>query len=788
MKISLKWLKDYVEVDDFLINPEPLAKALTSAGLEVEELVEESKNYDHVVVGFIEKLVPHADRLTYCDVRVSENEVLKIVCGAKNHKEGDKVCVAKVGAVLPGDFKIRKSKIRGLESCGMLCSKKELALGEEDKGILILSKEAKVGESFARHFDKNDVVLEVNVTPNRADCLSHLGLAREVSVLFNRPLKKREIKRITKEQKRAIQIDLKDPLQCPRYRACMIYDVKVKKSPAWLKKRLERVGLSSINNVVDITNYIMMDTGQPLHAFDSAVISGERVIIRKANKAESFKSLDGTEYKLTGGELVIADKDKVLALAGIVGGENSGVREGTKSVFLEAAYFTPESVRKTSRALGIDTDSAHRFSRGVDQFSTDKAMDYALFLLQDTGDVSEKIYEAYPKPYRPVEISVTLDFLNKKLGLSLEAKKIEEIFSQLDFEVKSVKEGEWRIKPKAFRHDIGIKEDLAEEVGRLLGYDQIPEILPAVVTQPQKKLPLYENFLKLKNHCVGLGFKEVIHHNFYGSHDEMQWHKEIKKNGLLSMGDEVRIKNPLSQESSLMRETLIPQFFSNCVKNQRLGRAEGRIFEFGKAHYKLSEFKESHVLSLGLWSKSLTQGELHKELMGSLRKLLSLWSIKNFRFIEKSLDSKVLHPKLTAILQLEGKKAGLIYAAHPYLVKQQKLAVHYSGLEIDLDILLKGQPRPRKFKEFSRQPIVERDFSFVIDESFDFVRIEKEVKGLKHFKGLMLVDEYQDEKLGESKVLLRASFQAQDKTLSEDEIKELHANVLEKFKGVMDVN
>jgi phenylalanyl-tRNA synthetase beta chain len=796
MKLSVKWLKDFVEVDDFLKDPAPLAKALTDAGLEVEEIVQESQNFNEVVVGKIEKLGRHpdADRLTYCDVRVSEDEILKIVCGAKNHKEGDKVCVAKVGAVLPGDFKIKKSKIRGVESFGMLCSKKELGLGEEnatEDGILILPEDAPIGEDFSVYYGKDDVVLEINVTPNRADCLSHLGLAREVCVLFNRPLKKRDLTDLKKhKEERAIKIDLKEPDQCPRYLGCMVYDVQVKESPEWMVKRLESVGLSSINNIVDITNYVMMDSGQPLHAFDSEIISGNSVIIRKAQVGEAFKSLDGSEFKLSGDELVIADKDKCLALAGVVGGVNSGVSSKTSSIFLEAAYFTPETVRKTSRALGVDTDSAHRFSRGVDQSQTNRAMDMALSLLQDLaeGRVSEKVYETYPKPYKPAEIPVTLTFLSEKLGVNLQAKQVDEIFKQLGFEVSSTSEGdEWVVKPNAYRHDIRIKEDLAEEVGRLIGYDKIPETLPSVASAPQKRIGLFENFSKLKEHCVGLGFFEVIHHNFYGSVDEMNWHGYLKEDGLLKEGDSVKIKNPLSSETSLMRESLIPQFISNCIRNYRLGQYEGQIFEFGKTHYKVNgEFKESHVLSLGLWSKSLNQANTHKKLIGILEELFSLWNIKSYRLSERPTKSATIHPKLSADIVAEGKEIGLLYAPHPSVYKEQKLQVQFSGLEIDLDLLLKGQPRPKKFKDFSRQPVVERDFSFVIDESFDFSKIEKQIKGVSkdYFKDLSVVDEYRDEKLGEDKLSLtvRARFQAQDKTLGEEEVKTLHSKILDKLK------
>jgi len=791
MKISLKWLGKYVEVKDFIKDPAPLAEALTDAGLEVESVLKESDNLQNVVVGKIEKLIQHpdADRLTCCDVSVSKDEILKIVCGAKNHKEGDKVCVARVGAVLPGDFKIKKSKIRGQESFGMLCSKKELGFAESSEdGILILSEDAKVGQEISAHLDKDDVVLEINVTPNRADCLSHLGLAREIGVLFKRPLLTNHeyaIKTYKKSSElRNIKVSLEDSEQCPRYMGCMVYNVKVGESPQWLKDKLETLGLSSINNVVDITNYIMMDTGQPLHAFDADQIKGERLFVRRATKDEDFKSLDATEYKLKGEELVIADKDEVLALAGVVGGHNSGVTDKTTSVFLEAAYFTPETVRKTARSFGIDTDSAHRFSRGVDSSGTDRAMKQALFLLQDlsSGDVSTQVFEEYPSPVSKKEISVSLDFLEKKTGLDLEPQKVESIFDQLSFKVSSSgKKGEWSVVPSLFRHDVAIKEDLAEEVARLVGYNNIPEILPAVISSPQSRLGLYENHRSLKTQCVGLGFSEVIHHNFYATADEKKWHAEIKKIEFFNRGGDVTITNPLSSDSSLMRASLVPQFVSNCLRNFRAGRFKGSIFEFGKSHSKTKEdFSETNILSLGSWDKELTQEEMLSSLMSVASKIFNLWGIKSFKFepLSSSSDSNVLHPKLTANIIAEGKTIGVLYALHPAVLKNLKLSVSYSGLELDLDLLFKGQPRPKKFKEFSRYPLVERDFSITLSEDFDYSSIEKQ-------KSLSVVEEYRDSKIGENKVslTLRGLFQAQDKTLGEEEVKDLHKNVLQGLRS-----
>ncbi len=800
MKISLKWLEKYIEVKDFIKNPALLAEALTDAGLEVESILKQSDALQDVVVGKIEKLIQHpdADRLTCCDVSVSDGETVKIVCGAKNHKEGDKVCVALVGAVLPGDFKIKKSKIRGQESFGMLCSKKELGFAEESKdGILILPKDARVGQEISEYLAKDDVVLEINVTPNRADCLSHLGLAREIGVLFKRPLHTNHEYAINTYKKsselRSIKISLDDSEQCPRYMGCMVYNVKVGPSPQWLKDKLETLGLSSINNVVDITNYIMMDTGQPLHAFDADQIKGESLFIRRAVKGESFKSLDASEYKLKGEELVIADKSEVLALAGVVGGQNSGVSEKTTSVFLEAAYFTPETVRKTARSFGIDTDSAHRFSRGVDPSGTDKAMKQALFLLQDlsSGEVSTKVYEEYPSPVSKKEIFVSLDFLEKKTGLSLESKMIESIFDQLGFQMSnSDKKNEWSVVPSLFRHDVSIKEDLAEEVARLIGYNNIPEVLPAVVSPPQSKHGLYENCRSLKTQCVGLGFSEVIHHNFYATSDEKKWHSEIKKIEFFNRGGDVSITNPLSLDSSLMRASLIPQFVSNSLRNFRAGRFKGSIFEFGKSHSKVEEgFSEKNILSFGSWDKEQTQDEIHTSLISVVSKLFNLWGIKNFRFepLDKNSESNVLHPKLTANIIAEGKTIGVLYALHPAVLKNLKLSVSFSGLELDLDLFLKGQPRPKKFKEFSRYPLVERDFSITLNEDFDYASIEKQVKkdAKNYFKSLSVVEEYRDSKIGENKVslTLRGLFQAQDKTLGEEEVKVLHKNVLQGLRS-----
>ena len=366
MKISLKWLNDYVDVTEFFQKPEELAEALTRAGLEVEDIVNRAKDFNHVVVGHIleKDKHPNADKLSLC--RVSTGDVVhQIVCGAQNHKAGDRVIVALPGAVLPGNFAIKKSAVRGVDSAGMLCSLKELGLAKESDGIAILPADAPVGKPYAEYGGYDDINFELKVTPNRADCLSHFGLAREVACLFGKELKapKAEPKLSAQSTKSAIKLEVKAFDLCPRYTGRYLKGVKVGPSPEWLKHRLESVGLNSINNIVDATNYVMMELGQPLHAFDANFIGGKTIIVDRAKAGEAFITLDGSEIKLTGEELTIRDDKHPVCLAGVVGGKNSGVSDGTTEVFLESAYFVPMSARKTSRTHGIDTDSAYRLDR-----------------------------------------------------------------------------------------------------------------------------------------------------------------------------------------------------------------------------------------------------------------------------------------------------------------------------------------------------------------------------------------------------------------------------------------
>ncbi len=789
MKLSLKWLSDYVDVSNFFNEPMILAEKLTSVGLEVEEVVLQAKDFRNVVVGKIEKLEKHpdAEKLTYCSVNIGK-EILKIICGAKNHKKGDKVCVATIGAILPGNFKIKKSKIRGVQSFGMLCSKGELGLTDKkEEGILILPKDAPIGESFSKYYGYDDVTFEVNVTPNRADCLSHLGLAREISTLFKRPLKEKvTLKNLKFEDKESILVELKNSRLCPRYMGQMIFDVKVGPSPKWLVKKLESVGISSINNIVDVTNYIMIDSGQPLHAFDTDLINGNTIIVDNAVSGESFLSLDGTKYTLSGQELTIRDSKGPIALAGVIGGKNSGVREKTSNIFIEAAHFIPSGVRITSRSLGIDTDSAYRFSRGTDESRVGKGLAEAVALVLEVagGSLSKKIVEFYPNKKEIKVIFVLQAYINQRLGFIVEEKEVEKCFLSLGFKAL-FKDGMWSVKPAKYRWDIQIKEDLVEEIGRIIGYNNIPEVLPAVFGCPQDENSNYNNFKILRSNLLGLGFNEAVHYNFYSNDEEVFWGNEMLP--LMGEGDKkiVSIQNPLSLDLSKMRTSMFPQFVSNYIKNWRLGTKSGKIFEIGKAHFKSKDNKytETNYLCGVIWMQDQKASYTLEKLMGIVSKLFQAWGV--FKWKAEGLGDKAMsafHPNLSAKLFSESKEIGYVFSLNPRIAKKNKVPANFCGFEINLDQFLKGKPRPKKFKEFSRFPIVERDFSVIVDQNFLYDKILKRVRKTtdKIFKSLEIHDIYQGNNIPEGKisVTFKARFQAKDRTLSEEELKIMQKKIL----------
>lgn len=804
MKISLKWLQDFVDISDYFSKPAELDALLTRAGLEVEETTNRAKDYEQVVIGLIleKDKHPNADKLSVCKVTTGEGVVHQIVCGAQNHKANDRVIVALPGALLPGNFAIKKAKVRDVESGGMLCSYKELGLATESEGIAILPTDAPVGKTFAEYGGYDDVVFELKVTPNRADCLSHYGLAREIACLLGRELKPlvSQLVLVADSSKKQISLEVKNTDLCPRYAGRFIKGVKVKASPEWLVKRLESVGMNSINNVVDVTNYVMMELGQPLHAFDAKNLQGGKIVVSTAQAGEKFKTLDGTEVSLKGAELMIRDAERPVAMAGVVGGQNSGVSESTTDIFLEAAYFLPMAVRKASRANGIETDSAYRFSRGVDPDGTVRAMDRAADLIVQVagGQAFGDHHDSYPNPVKKSPVEISVQTVSDRLGYAAEETKFADYMRRLGCQVTG-DQGKYTILPPTFRFDIEQDMDLVEEYARLNGYENIPEALPQFVESPAFHDKTFLLNAKLSQMLRGQGFSQAFNYAFVGSQTQKKLLggvEVLKAAGLAASEAEIKVLNPLNDEMDTMRSSLSVGLFKNLANNFNQGNHFGRLYEIGQCFYKDNDqYKETARLGLAawgyhtqLWNQSATH-PLVFEVKGAVELILKNLNISSYTWVTPADKGEVpafLHRGQFAQLLVEGKKVGFIGTLHPVVLEDHKIRVPAAMAELDLDQLYKGQPRPSRFESLSKFPAVERDFAFVMAKNVKVGDVVKEIR--KQGGGILnsvdIFDVYEGDKMevGRKSVALRLTFQDKNATLQDAQVVEASNKIVEALK------
>ncbi len=798
MKISFNWLNQYIDLQDYKTNLEELSNLLTKAGLEVEDLINPSENWDGVVVGKLLEVGKHpdADKLTLCQVDVGGKEPLQIVCGAKNHKTGDHVAVATVGTILPGDFKIKKSKIRGVESFGMLCSESELGLSEESDGILVYSGDYKLGQAFSEAYDDVDIIFELNVTPNRSDCLSHIGLARELSTLLDRPVKLPEasISESGKSVDEWIQIELKDDQGCPRFCGRMISGVKVGPSPTWLQNALTNIGVNSVNNVVDVTNYVLFEYGQPLHAYDFDNLEGATIKIEKAKPGEVFTTLDGTEIKMSDDDLMIRDGKKSVGIAGVVGGKNTGVSDSTKDIFLEAAFFVAEGVRKTSRSHGIETDACYRFSRGVDPAQTLNAMNRAAALIQEVagGEIQKDHVDIYPNPVTLDDIFVTTEYIAERVGYEVSDTEFGNWMSRLNCVV--AKEGErFRVSPPSYRWDLQIKEDIVEEYARLHGYDQIEERLPTLDSEPTSHTFSYQFTNQVTSVLTGLGLDQALNYAFIGK-DQTQkiWGAPNSKWGLLRNQKPIALLNPISEELAVMRESVLPSLFNNLVHNEHHGNHVGRLFEIAPSHHLSDQgFAEENRLAFVFWGQSQglwntpQKDEVVFELKSSVEALLRSIGGRNWRWDPVAMDEcpDGFHPSQTVSLFYEGKTIGLLGTLHPLLKDQNKIRSNVAWAEFNFDALMTRQPRAPKFKPLPKFPGVERDIAFLAEESLSADKIGSEIKRSAGplLTDFQVFDIYQDKELkaaGRRSIAFRLRFQSDKETLKDEEVNGIRDKVV----------
>lgn len=807
MQISLKWLNDYVDVSEYYAKPQELADLLTNTGLEVEEITDLSKNFENIVVGHILKYEKHpdADKLSLCQVEISSGSVQQIVCGAKNHKQGDKVVVALPGAVLPGDFKIKPTSIRGVDSCGMLCSEKELGLSEEASGIMILEDDAPVGEKFSSYRSLDDILFELKVTPNRADCLSHFGLAREISCLLDKELRKPNITHkedTSLDTQSKISLEVKEPALCPRYLGRVVEGIKVGPSPAWLKTRLEAIGMNSINNVVDATNYVMMEMGQPLHAFDIEELGGAKIVVEKAKAGEEFVSLDGTEYKLDGSELMIRDASRAVALAGVVGGKNSGVSDTTNTLFVECAYFVPQTVRRSSRKLGIETDSAYRFSRGVDPATAAFVLDRCCSLIAEIagGKIYANAHDFYPTPVVNDSFQIDESYLSQRIGYEVTKEELRLVLEQLSMEVEDLGES-FKVRAPKYRVDIQAKEDIVEEYARIHSYDKIPEKMPALALEPSPHSKDYVLQNMLRDFLLQENFSEALNYNFVNKSFQSDFLGDLDKLasfGISARGEAIEVMNPLNEDFAVMRTSVSPCLVKNIQHNSRHGRKHGKLFEIGFAFGRDSEYSQDPRLGLAVWGEPLElwrkkeKAPLVLQVKAKVDELLHKLRAKSWQWKQGAEAPDFLHPGRSAALFFEGRIIGFVGNLHPKWKKALKIKEEVVIGEFQLDALLRGQPKAFRVNSISKMPMMERDLAFVCDKDIQAAQIMDLIRKTagKSLKNIAVFDHFEGGSLpeGQKSLAFRMHFQEQKETLSDDKINQLQEKIIDTVSKKLGAN
>ncbi len=796
MKVSLNWLKDYV---DIRLGVKELINLLTMAGLEVESAVPVGQAFEKIVVAEIESIRRHpsADRLSIVQAKTS-GERFSIVCGATNIREGQRVPLALVGAKLPNGIEIKKSKIRGEVSEGMLCSEIELGLGQDASGILILDPKAPLGAHLGEALGLVDTILDISVTPNRPDCLCVIGIAREIAALtgqrliypdFSLPEGGSEIHQRT-------SVTIMDPDLCPRYVARMIEGVAIGPSPHWMQTRLERVGLRPINNVVDVTNYVMMEYGQPLHAFDFELLEEGRIVVRRAHPNEAFVTLDGVKRVLDEEMLMICDGVKPVAIAGVMGGLNSEIRPQTRTVLLESAYFNPANNRRTSKKLGLETEAAYRFGRGIDYGGCLRAANRAASLIQQLsgGRLVEGVVDAYPKPLQPSPIHLNFSNVSRILGMDIPAQTIKVYLKNLELDVCEEDEEKLRVTPPTFRGDLEREIDLIEEVARLEGYEKIPCTLPK--GPPSSEEMSQELILeqRTKDLLIQHGYYEVITYSFTGPRS---------LEGLnLSPDDQRReglsLLNPLTVDSSLLRTSLIPGLMETARYNLSHKNMDLKIFELKKVYLLApgerlpKEIKFLTGLAMGMdgeihWASSTREIDFY-DLKGCIEDLCESLQVKEIAF-EKDETIPYLHPGKSSKILLRGEAIGVMGEVHPDTLAHYEIAGKAYLFEIEFDRLVKGASEKKKFRPLPKFPAVHRDLSLIVEDHLEADKVEKAIRSLEQpfIDDVKLFDVYRGAPVPEGKKSLsyRIRYQASDRTLTDDEVNRYHEKMILRLKEAL---
>jgi len=787
MKVPFKWLKEYIDVS---LPPAELARRITLAGFETLATPVGRGNWENVFVGQIVAVNPHpnADRLRLPTVDIG-TEKQAVVCGAPNLTVGDKVAFARVGAELIDGhtgqpFRLKPAKIRGVASSGMVCSEKELGISDNHTEILVLPPDAPVGTPLAQYL--GDYILDLEVTPNRPDCLCVIGIAREVGALTGNTVR---IPDVRYEETNIpigqyISVEIVDPDLCSRYCASLITGVKISASPAWMQQRLQQCGVRAINNIVDITNYVMLEYGQPLHAFDYELIQGKKIIVRRAKPDETLMSLDGVARTLSSDMLVIADAQRAVAIAGIMGGANSEVSNSTTTVLLEGANFNPRSIHYTGRQLGLPSEARMRFERGLQPGLPPPAIHRATQLIIQLagGKAAKGIADAYPDRKEPTPVTLTTNMVKKNLGIEFSLSQIMSTLTSLGFEVKQKATNEVAATPPYWRGDIQLPVDLIEEVARIIGYDQIPTTMLSDPIPRHNPAPILGLKDKIRNSLVSFGFYEVINFTLISA-DTMN---KIMPEPLPVQPSPLRVLNPMTADQEYLRPTLRPGLLSMLAANLRHEEGRMRLFEMGRVYVrKANDLPDEPEMLCGVMSSAgINKVWLADnvpfdffDVKGVVEGLLQQLGVEA-SYVPSSDES--LHPANQAAIVVNGSQVGVVGEVHPKVLAAFDIAEHAYLFEIKVNDLLPFTTRRKMYQPIPRFPAMVRDIALILDEKVTHQQVLDIIKSFPLVAQAAIFDVYSGKQVppGKKSLAYRIVYQSPTQTLTEDEVNSVQEKIL----------
>ena len=792
MNLSRNWLSDFVDVSD--ISAKDYCDRMTDTGSKVECFEELGADIENVVVAKILKITPHenSDHLQICQVDIGD-KVVQIVTGAQNIFEGAIVPAAIPVAKLPGDITIKAGKLRGVESNGMLCSMGELNLtehdmpGKEPNGILILDDDFadKLGMDIRDALMLKDTVVEFEITSNRPDCLSVIGLARESAVSFERKLNvpTPTVKCVDDGDKieNHLSVAIDAPDLCQRYMARVVKNVKIQPSPLWLRMRLRASGVRPINNIVDITNYVMLEYGQPMHAFDYSCLDGSSIIVRRAGHGESFMSLDDQEHTLDSSMLVIADSKKAVALAGVMGGANSEIKDGTTTVVFESACFLGTSVRVTAKKNGMRTESSARFEKGLDPENCYAGLERACELVEllGAGDVVNGIIDVYPDKKPLTELDFKPEVINAFLGTDVSAEDMANILTSLEFKVEGTK-----IIAPSFRADIGCMNDVAEEIARIYGYNKIKSSRIKAETTQGGRTSKQKFEVDVENAMCGMGLNQIETFSFISP----KYYDKIRLAADSTLRKSVVISNPLGEDTSVMRTTTLPSMLEVLARNYNYNNANVKLFEIGKVYIPTTPDKlpnENKVLSIGMYGDC----DFYT-VKGVCENILKMAAINEFSVVANP-DNASYHPGRCANISVGDKVVGILGEVHPLTLRNYDIDTPVYAAELDFDAIFELMNPNKLYTPLPKYPATTRDFSFVCEEALEVGTIFAEAKkaGGKLVEDVSLFDIYRGPQVGENKksVSIRVTLRASDRTLTVEEAEKAGAKILKALEAQLGI-